>query len=173
MLEHITHLHIDVGHAVIVALVERYRPIDGEHEIVVHHQLQTETAGEVRTIDVFGIVKDNVVVEVVKVKFGIVFYDIVHNHLLVKTVGLQNQAHIHERVQTDEEVFLSDVELADLEAELDVREGVALGGDTVAQDASTGVSAAQALIQHSLNKKIVVIVVEIERGIACHIQLRG
>ena len=45
-----------------------------------------------------------------------------------------------------EEVFLADVEFADLEAELDVGEGVALGGDAVAKDTTVGVAAAEAFV---------------------------
>ena len=60
-LEHIAHFHVYVGHAVVVAFVERDSPIHGEYEVVVHHQLEAEAAGEMGTIDV-GLVAENDVI---------------------------------------------------------------------------------------------------------------
>ena len=146
VLEHIAHFDINVGHAVIVAFVERHRPVHGKHKVVVHHQFQPQTTGKVRAVNVFAIVENDVIRQVVQIEFRVVLRNVFKNRILAQTIGLQNHSHIDKRIEADEEMLLPDVEFADLEAELHVGESVASGGDAVTQDAATGVPATKTFI---------------------------
>ena len=92
-------------------------------------------------------------------------------HQLIHVVRLRYDTHIEERVQADEEMLATYIEVHYAEAELHIGERKAVGQYTVSHHAAHRVAATQSLVIHALDEQSVHVVVHVERTASGYIVL--